>query len=820
MQKIHKVPQAPSGLLHLWVFASLCAAKTPIYGLLWQLARKKIASSAIFGGFMREAQQAASPMNPETSRSWPSYLEPLNPEQRQAVLHTGNPLLILAGAGSGKTRVITTKIAWLIRERGLDPRSILAVTFTNKAAREMADRARLIDDRAGDAMLRTFHSFGAWFLRRNGRFGGLDPGFVIYDDDDVVSLLSGLTDNTPKAELKQAAHNISRAKDFFLSPGDPELDLIDYRKSFRSLYAQYEERMARIGNVDFGDLIKKPVEILRQEPELAARIRDRFRVILVDEYQDANVAQFELLKELCGKDTYVCVVGDDDQSIYRFRGAEVRNILEFPDRFPGTEIIRLERNYRSTSPILRAASSVVGYNQGRLGKTLKAQRGEGKLPVLAFLPDQEEEAAFCAKQIAGSVKKNDTVWSDWAILYRTNAQSLGFETEFLHQGIPYRVVGSLKFYEREEIKDALALLSFLVNPRDEVAFRRVVNKPSRGVGPATADRIIAAAGSVPGGAGDGPGPAGDLEAAAKALLPVLSPKAHAGLETFLKVIEKGRALLAPEPEMAGGKQKKRAAKSREGLVSGEGLSALAVALIQDSGIGEYHQSHDEISGNQRLNNLQELANAASLYPASREGLLEFLEHIELDRSLGDSAEAKAAQDGAVTLITFHNTKGLEFRRVIMTGLEQGIFPREDKKGEELEEERRLFYVGATRAMDELYFTSCAMRRLYGRTASSEPSVFLREIDQEALRITGRVPYGFRISGAGARQSSGGAGKVSSDGRWRLGDRVFHDAQGYGMVTEIREGEEGPVVRVRFETGHEMRFLSAWQSAAFIKIGDD
>jgi DNA helicase-2/ATP-dependent DNA helicase PcrA len=756
-------------------------------------------------------------MNPEAPQSWPPYLEPLNPEQREAVLHTGNPLLILAGAGSGKTRVITTKIAWLIRERGVDPRSILAVTFTNKAAREMADRARLIDDRAGNAMLRTFHSFGAWFLRRNGRFGGLEPGFVIYDDDDVVSLLSGLTDNTPRAELKQAAHNIARAKDFFLSPGDPELDLIDYRKSFRALYAQYEERLAQIGNVDFGDLIKKPVEILRQEPELAARIRDRFRVILVDEYQDANVAQFELLKELCGKDTYVCVVGDDDQSIYRFRGAEVRNILEFPDRFPGTGIIRLERNYRSTPPILQAASSVVSHNQGRLGKTLKAQREEGKLPALAFLANQDEEAAFCAERIIVSVKKNAAAWSDWAILYRTNAQSLGFETEFLHRGIPYRVVGSLKFYEREEIKDALALLSFLVNPRDEVAFRRVVNKPSRGVGPATADRIIDAAGSVPGG---GPLPAGDLEAASKALLPALSPKARAGLASFLKVIEEGRALLAPEPEIPGAGQKKRAAKNRDGLVSGEGLSALTVTLIQDSGIGEYHHSRDEISGNQRLNNLQELANAASIYPASREGLLEFLEHIELDRSLEDSAEAKAAKDGAVTLITFHNTKGLEFRRVIMTGLEQGIFPREDKKNEELEEERRLFYVGATRAMDELYFTSCATRRLYGRTVSTEPSVFLREIDQNALRITGPVPYGFRTSAEGARRSSGGAGKVSSDGRWRLGDRVFHDGHGYGMVTDIREEEEGPVVRVRFETGHETRFLSAWQSAAFVKIGDD
>ncbi|MDR1099798.1 MAG: ATP-dependent helicase, partial [Treponema sp.] len=693
----------------------------------------------------------------------PSYLEALNPEQREAVLHTGKPLLILAGAGSGKTRVITTKIAWLIRERGVDPRSILAVTFTNKAAREMANRAQLIDDRAGYAMLRTFHSFGAWFLRRNGRFGGLEPGFVIYDDDDMVSLLARLMEDRPRPEVKQTAHRIARAKDFFLSPGDPELDLIDHRKPFREIYARYEERLARIGNVDFGDLIKKPVEILRQEPELAARLRDRFRVILVDEYQDANVAQFELLKELCGNGTYVCVVGDDDQSIYRFRGAEVRNILEFPDRFPGTQIIRLERNYRSTAPILAAASSVVSQNRGRLGKTLKAQRGEGKLPVLAFLPDQDEETAFCAELIVKSIRQKNAAWPDWAILYRTNAQSLGFETEFLRRGIPYRVVGSLKFYEREEIKDALALLSFVVNPRDEVAFRRVVNKPSRGVGAVTIDRIIEAAETaalLP----------GDLGAAAQALLPGLSAKARAGIETFLKVIEGGRALFSPKPEQTGG-EKKKTARNREGLISGEGLSVLVVALVQDSGIGEFHVSHDEVSGNQRLNNLQELANAASLYEASAAGLLEFLEHIELDRSLEDRAETKDAQDGAVTLITFHNTKGLEFRRVIMTGLEQGIFPREDKNEEEMEEERRLFYVGATRAMDELYLTSCAVRRMRGQTLSSEPSLFLREIDKSALQIIGRAPWGFN-SPARAWQS-GGAGQLSSDGRWRLGDDVYH-----------------------------------------------
>jgi DNA helicase-2/ATP-dependent DNA helicase PcrA len=760
---------------------------------------------------MGEARQTAGGTEAKTG-SLPPYLETLNPEQRKAVLHTGRSLLILAGAGSGKTRVITTKIAWLIREQRLDPRSILAVTFTNKAAREMAGRARLIDDRAGDAMLRTFHSFGAWFLRRNGSLAGLNSSFVIYDDDDSASLLSTLMEDTPKTEVRQAAHSIARAKDRFLSPESPGLELIDHRKSFRKLYARYEERLGQIGNVDFGDLIKKPVEILRAQPELARRFHERFRVILVDEYQDANIAQFELLKELRGPDTYVCVVGDDDQSIYRFRGAEVRNILEFPDRFPGTDLVRLERNYRSTAFILRAASSVVARNSSRLGKELRAERGTGKIPVLAFLLDQDKEAEFCADLIENSVKTRQVRCSDWAILYRTNAQSLGFETEFLRRGIPYRVVGSLKFYEREEIKDALALLSFLVNPRDEIAFRRVVNKPARGVGPATVDRIVDA----------GPG---SLDEAARQMTAELSAKARAGLGEFLRVIDEGRALLeggTPEPGKAG-----RKIKDREGLSAGEGLSVLVVKLVTGSGIKDYHLAHDEISGNQRLGNLQELANAASLYAPDREGLLEFLEHIELDRSLEEESGKNGTGD-AVTLITFHNTKGLEYRRVIMTGLEQGVFPREEKKGEELEEERRLFYVGATRAMDELYISSCAARRMFGRTMPAEPSVFLTEIDPGALRIIGSAPYGFARSKTPAQgQSAGSRDRAGSEkggdpatGGWKRGDRLYHDDNGYGEVADVRDSEDGPVVRVVFETGRELRFLADHQGSRFTRIGRD
>jgi len=769
------------------------------------------------------------------------YLELLNPGQRRAVLHTGKPLLILAGAGSGKTRVVTTKIAWLIRERGVAPQSILAVTFTNKAAREMAERARRIDERAAGAMLRTFHSFGAWFLRRNGGLVGLDSGFVIYDDDDMVSLLSRIMTGAQKAEVRQAAHKISRAKDYFLSPTDSRLAAIDGSDEFRKIYSRYEERLTRIGNVDFGDLIKKPVEILRREPEVAERMRRRFSVIMVDEYQDANIAQFELLKELTGPDTYICVVGDDDQSIYRFRGAEVKNILEFPNRFPDAQIIRLESNYRSTSFILDAASSVVDCNKGRLGKTLHAERGAGKQPVLAFLPNQDEEVGFCAALMEKAVRENpEQRWSDWAVLYRTNAQSMGFETEFLRRGIPYRVVGSLKFYEREEIKDALALLSFLVNPRDEVAFRRVVNKPARGLGSVTVDRLVSASAEQ-----------GDILGTAKNMVRELKSRSKTGLETFIKVMEDGRALLesgtpggAPAGASGGkngGAGKKRLSARREGeLVPGEGLSLCVTRMITASGLDGYHLTQDEITGNQRLNNLQELVNAASLYSGTAEGLLEFLEHVELDRSLEEKApqdaDGSSSGDDKVTLITFHNTKGLEFRRVVMTGLEHGVFPREDKKGEELEEERRLFYVGATRAMDELYLTSCATRRMFGRTMPLDPSVFLHEIDKNCLRVVGSAPYrfgsGFARKTGNAFAGGGGTGGSGipdeSLGGWRRGQKIFHDDHGYGHVIEVRRAEDsgdydedvGPIVRVRFETGREVRFLGEHQGSAFEKIGDD
>ena len=723
------------------------------------------------------------------------YLDSLNDKQCEAVVHSGAPLLILAGAGSGKTRVITTKIAFLIQERGINPSQILAVTFTKKAANEMKERAVNLEPRAAGAQIRTFHSFGAWFLRRYADEAGLTPSFTVYDDNDSAVIVTKALPTIKKRDAGIAAHKIALAKDYCLSPDD-DLSEIDTDENFAQTYRAYQNRLRTTGNADFGDLIMLPVRVMEKNPQIRAQMRRRFRVIMVDEYQDSNIAQFKLLQMLAGLDedsgTYVCVVGDDDQSIYRFRGAEVQNILNFAKVFPGTDIIKLESNYRSTARILAAADAVVKHNEGRLGKTLIAERGDGSMPQLFFLKNQDEEAAFAANLIeqSHSDAENPCPYGNWAILYRTNAQSLAFETEFLRRKIPYTVVGSLKFYEREEIKDSLAYLAFIANPKDEIAFQRIVNKPPRGVGEKSQEKLIS---SVHG----ADAAAKDFLTACENAFQLLPKKAADGAKEFSALVKNvNDALHDSESETE------------------ERLSVFVKKLAEDSGLLEYHQGQDEIDGTSRAANINELVNAALVYPCTHDGLLEFLDSIELDRSLAENTGTDNVD--AVTLITLHNTKGLEFPRVIITGLEQGIFPRADKYGAELEEERRLFYVGITRAKDELFITSCLERRSFGRTEPMMPSRFLTEAG-DTFKAAGRIPSFLRGQGGGMPEFDSERDELVK--KWARGTRVFHDDYGYGEIINCDAKNAEVVITVKFETGASKKFLPKYQGRRLDIIKD-
>lgn len=749
------------------------------------------------------------------------YLESLNPEQTEAVTHSGSPLLILAGAGSGKTRVITTKIAYLIQHENVQPWSILAVTFTKKAANEMKERAMALEPLCQQTQIKTFHSFGAWFLRRYAEEAKLDPNFTVYDDDDSAALIMKAMPGMTKKQANLAAHKISLCKDYCLTPQD-DLSEIDKDGNLNEIYEAYQQRLFATGNADFGDLIMRPVQLLKANETIRKQMQHRFRVIMVDEYQDSNMAQFQLLQALSGVEegsgTYVCVVGDDDQSIYKFRGAEVQNILQFPKQFPGTQIIRLERNYRSTGKILAAADAVVSNNTDRLGKTLVAERGEGKEPVLVFLENQDKEAAFCAQLIQKAVETGGH-YSDFAVLYRTNAQSLGFETEFLHRQIPYAVVGSLKFWEREEIKDALAYLSLLANPRDEIAFGRIVNKPVRGIGEKSQEKIVASAYESIGSLIENL----NLVEAAENCAETLSKKAKDGLKDFCHLMKDLRKYIDEKSEEAP-------EDPRTDILAGEALEPsgnsnqpqeyerLAVFIskvIEDSGLDSYHKAQDDVDGTSRVQNLQELVNSAVEYPLSNQGLLDFLDAIELDRTLADQAEDSP---DAVTLITLHNTKGLEFNRVIITGLEGGIFPREDKIGDELEEERRLFYVGITRARNELYITSCGMRRLYGHTQPMMPSRFLMEAG-DVFTVMGRVPLSFSRAGVFSNDEEELSPKAELLETWKKGVRLYHDDYGYGQIVSSTAESGEVVITVQFENGERKKFMPEYQGRKLDIIRD-
>ena len=755
------------------------------------------------------------------------YLSLLNAEQKAAVEHNGSPLLILAGAGSGKTRVITTKIAYLIQEKGIDAHSILAVTFTKKAATEMKERAILLEPTSEHSVIRTFHSFGSWFLRRYASEVGLESSFTVFDDDDMVALISSAVPALSKKQAGVAAHGISLAKDYFLGPED-DLSKIDSTGDLNEIYAAYQKKLLINGNVDFGDLIMLPAKILNQNERIAAQIHYRFKVVMVDEYQDSNVAQFKLLRTLVGPETYVCVVGDDDQSIYKFRGAEVKNILNFPNEFAGTQIIRLETNYRSTGKILACADAVVSHNKDRLGKTLVADRGEGTKPVLTFLDNQDDEADFCANLIKKSVQDKKSSYSDWAILYRTNAQATFFETLFKKRKIPYQIFGSITFFEREEIRDILAYLELIANPRNEVAFKRIVNKPTRGIGEKSQEKIIKASQETFGGLIEEL----NLVNFARDFIPNLAKKAGEGLKEFCSKMEEFRTLL--EKNISAIKDNESEDNEEESL------AFFIKTVVEDSGLFEYHQGRDEVEGTFRTEFLMQFVDMAKNYEANLLGLVNFLDSIELDRSVAEG-ETEDKED-SVTLITLHNTKGLEFPKVIITGVENGIFPREEKVGDELEEERRIFYVGITRAKDELYITSCKERRLYGRTEIMMPSKFLIEAG-DVFKVMGKQPASYRYAGKtdihfknefelpvgkkNLNKNTISAEELEEElsetaamkAKYKKGAKLYHSDWGYGQIIACDDESGEYVIDVKFETGAIKKFMPKFQSSSLDIIKD-
>ena len=774
--------------------------------------------------------------------------------------------MILAGAGSGKTRVITTKIAYLIGEKKVNPYSILAVTFTKKAANEMHERAVALEPLASEAQIRTFHSFGAWFLRVYAEYAGVDPNFTVYDDEDVVSLIQKVEPKLTKKEAAQYARKIALAKDYCLKPDSPELltkEAFLNPSDFPQMYEAYEKRLRATGNVDFGDLILLPYLALEENAALREKMYRRFRVIMVDEYQDSNVAQFKLLEALSGfnegSGTYVCVVGDDDQSIYKFRGAEIQNILNFPKIFDGTKIVRLESNYRSTQEILSLADNVIKNNSGRLGKTLRAERGSGKTPVLAFLPNQDDEVHFCADLIQ-KTHSMGTPYSDWAILYRTNAQSMGFESEFVRKKIPYIIVGSLKFFEREEVKDLIAWLELVANHKNEIAFQRIINKPARGIGNKTQDAIVLASQTEyqlieENGEIRQKFEANDIIAACRYKMPSLSAKVRGELSKFIEIFDEIENLFG-EDVSAGGELAEQvvsgeidssgASLSQDGennlpqnssvasvrnssdelkkRESRKTLAELIEIIAKKSGLASYYEERDKDEHTFRVENIQELANSAVPYPLARQGLLDFLDNIQLDRTLSN-ADEDIAED-AVTLITLHNTKGLEFNRVVMTGMEEGVFPRNGDDEEEMEEERRLCYVGITRAKNELYLTSCAVRRMYGHIEYMKCSPFLLEMGREGVKAIGQLPSRYRGSGFhGGDYGERGLSHpdVEADPikrKYCRGAKIYHDDYGYGIIMNTQTNDEGEyAITVSFENGGVKRFLPKYQESSLMIVKD-
>ena len=725
-----------------------------------------------------------------------SIYDTLNKPQKEAVYYTDGPLLILAGAGSGKTRVLTHRIAYLIEELGVNPWNILAITFTNKAAGEMRQRVdSLVGFGSESIWVSTFHSMCVRILRRYIDRLGYDNRFTIYDTDDQKTLMKAVCKkvdiDTKQFKERMLLSVISSAKNEMILPEEFELnaggDFVQLK--IAKVYREYEAQLKANNALDFDDLLVKTVQLLQTQPDVRENYQERFRYIMVDEYQDTNTVQFKLVSLLAGKYRNLCVVGDDDQSIYKFRGANIRNILDFEKEYPDAKVIKLEQNYRSTENILNAANSVISNNKGRKEKTLWTDNGEGEKICLKQFDTAYDEAEYIAEDIRREVREGAS-YNDSAILYRTNAQSRLFEEKFVAMSIPYKIVGGVNFYARREIKDVLAYLKTVDNGQDDLAVRRIINVPKRGIGLTTINRIQEAA------------DARGISFYEALLAPELIPgaaRSASKLDSFAALIEyfKGQA-------------------------EKESLTDLLNEILDMTGYIQSLEGDDPADLESRAENIDELLNKAAAYEEDCEDrdekptLSGFLEEVAL---VADIDSLDENQD-YVVLMTLHSAKGLEFPHVYLAGMEDGLFPSymtiTGDDPEELEEERRLCYVGITRAEQKLTMTAARMRMVRGETRYNKLSRFVKEIPQELLDMgsgsrlqagasggyAAEKPYVSKASRQPFHTLTKGSQLTAQKGgtlSYGVGDRVRHVKFGEGTVLDIREGGRDYEVTVEFDT---------------------
>jgi DNA helicase-2/ATP-dependent DNA helicase PcrA len=717
----------------------------------------------------------------------------LNPAQREAVLHFEGPILVLAGAGSGKTRVLTTRIARLIEHHGVDPSHILAVTFTNKAAGEMRERiAKLIGEMPTGMWVGTFHAIGARMLRREAQLVGRTASFTIYDEDDSLAavrrIMERLKISTKTWSPKALRSAISGAKNALVSPEEyAKLAMDPLSKAASLVYDQWERTLRDANAVDFDDLLVLPVRVLQQHPARVAAYRERFRFLLVDEYQDTNRAQYEFVKLLAGADGNVLVVGDDDQSIYGWRGADIRNILDFERDFPSATVVRLEDNYRSTPQVLDLANAVISANVGRRGKTLRATLPPGDAVTQVATLDERDEAEFVAEEIvtlSGGARALD--YREIAVLYRTNSQSRALEESLRKRAIPYRLVGAVRFYDRREIRDLMSYLKLIANPADDEAFLRAVSVPRRGLGDATLETL----GSIARGAGRPM-----LEIASDSVrLASLRPAARQALADFSSLILRQRD------------------NAKDSAVD-----ELLRNVIEEIRFAD-HLKAEGPEGMERIENVKELIAGASETVADEGGELGLtpLDHFLQHASLITDVDRQNPNADAITMMTLHNAKGLEFPAVFITGLEDGLFPlrRAQDEPDQMEEERRLFYVGITRAMRRLYLSHARSRRRNGETMQCIPSSFLQPIPPALVtqRATFKLRGSTRAAPAFSQSPSSRRPGQTVDRSWVYneadasqdaprfvkGERVKHARFGSGTVTELSGVARDMKVTVAFD----------------------